>query len=66
MEERQLSEVELRAMLDGATRLKPSARKGRWIVTTTLRGRLWAVVLEPDFDDHVIFVVTAYEREITR
>lgn len=59
-------QVELRAMLDDATDLAPGARQGRWIVTTSLGGRPWTVVVEPDFDDRVIFVVTAYEREIAR
>ncbi len=62
MEERGFSEVELRAMLDDAVDITPASRLNRWIVQTRHRGRPWTVVLEPDLDEEVIFVVTAYER----
>ncbi len=64
MEERALSEVELRAMLDAATELLPSLRRGRWIAHARYAGRAWAVVVEPDEDEQLIYVVTAYRREI--
>ena len=66
MEERLFSDVELRVMLDDATDLKPSARPGRWIVHTRYGGRPWTVVVEPDEDEKVIYVVTVYRREMPR
>lgn len=66
MEERGFSEVELRAMLENATELFPATRPGRWLVRTRHAGRPWVVVLEPDEADKLLFVVTAYEREIGR
>ncbi len=65
MEERGFSEVELRAMLDDATELLPASKPpGRWIAHTSYAGRPWAVVVEPDGDEQLTYVVTAYGREI--
>lgn len=60
MEERGFSEVELRSMLEVATELAPSKRPGRWLVRTRHAHRPWVVVLEPDEEDHILMVVTAY------
>lgn len=63
MEDREFSEVELREMLEDATRLERDHVPGRWLAFTRHRGRPWNVVLEPDFDDISLVVITAYERE---
>lgn len=47
MEERGFSEVELRAMLEGATELLPSKRPGRWLVRAQHAGMPWIVIVEP-------------------
>jgi hypothetical protein len=62
MEERGFSESELRTMLEDATKIERSARPGRWIATTRLGGKSWTVVVEPDAEDRVLYVVTAFER----
>jgi hypothetical protein len=62
MEEREFSEVELRGMISDITNLLAARRRGRFIGRTRLKGAPWIVVLEPDFDDHVVVVVTAYRR----
>ena len=64
MEERGLSEVELRGLLEDTTQVLPATRPGRWLAHTSQRGRPWVVVLEPDEVDRLLFVVTAYAREI--
>lgn len=60
MEERGFSELEVRTMLQDAVELTPGRQVGRWLVATNLRGRGWTVVVEPDADEQVIYVVTAY------
>ncbi len=60
MEERGFSEVDLRGMLENATELLPSKRPGRWLVRTRHAGQRWVVVVEPDADDRIVMVVTAY------
>jgi hypothetical protein len=63
MEEREFSEVEIRGMISDVVDLSPARRPGRFIGATRLRGQAWAVILEPDLEDRVIFVVTAYAKE---
>jgi hypothetical protein len=60
MEERGFSELEVRTMLRDAREVTPSRQSGRWIVSAALGDRRWAVVVEPDADEQVIYVVTAY------
>ena len=62
MEERGFSELELRSMLESPTSVEPSRRQGRWVVSVKLRGRNWTVVVEPDADEHLLYVVTAFPR----
>lgn len=63
MEQRGLSEVELRAMLEHALDLKQARRPGRWIVHSRHAGGRWIVVVEPDPEEQVLVIVTAYPRE---
>jgi hypothetical protein len=60
MEERTFSEVELRLMLTDATELLEARRPDRYLASTRLGDRRWIVVLEPDFEAELLFVVTAY------
>jgi hypothetical protein len=62
MEERQFSEVELRTMLAEATRTSDACRPGRFVVACRHQGAPWAVVVEPDLDAQLLFVVTAFPR----
>lgn len=64
MEERNFTEVDLRSMLDDATQLVPARRPGRWIVHTRHAGQSWNVVVEPDLDDKILMIVTAYPKEV--
>jgi hypothetical protein len=63
MEERDFSEVELRGMISEVEDLAPGRRPGRYVCRAKLRGQPWVVVLEPDPEDQVVVVVTAYRRE---
>ncbi len=60
MEERDFTEVELREMLEAATGFAPDAVEGRFQIDSPLRGRRWHVIVEPDLDDRLLVVVTAY------
>ena len=63
MEERGFTEVDLRGMLDNAVSVERSGRGERWIVSARHGGRSWKIVLEPDADERITNVVTAYARE---
>jgi hypothetical protein len=60
MVDRQFSEVDLRRMLEYATRLRGDVVEGRWIVETWHEKDPWEVIVEPDFDARTLVVVTAY------
>ena len=62
MEERGFSETELRAMLDDATAVAAARRPGRWLISTRLGREPWVVVVEPDAEEQIVYVVTAYRR----
>jgi len=62
MADRRFNEVELRTMLADAIDYAEQ-QDGRSIVFTQLEGRNWELVVEPDYADHVLLVITAYPRE---
>jgi hypothetical protein len=63
MEEREFSEVEPRTMLADASRVVSARHPDRFLAMTRHRGNPWVVVLEPDLDDQLLFVVTAFSQE---
>ena len=60
MEDRDFSEVNLRAMLEHASGVYPSIEEGRWVIKTKHRRRSWKVIVEPDYDRQLLVIVTAY------
>ena len=62
IEERGFTEIDVRTILEEATAATPSRREGRWMVPGQLRGRTWVVVVEPEPEEQLTYVVTAYPR----
>ncbi|HEX4965198.1 MAG TPA: hypothetical protein VF173_30595 [Thermoanaerobaculia bacterium] len=60
MVDRQFSEVDLRHMMEHATRLRVDVVEGRWVVEAWREKDPWEVVVEPDFEARTLVVVTAY------
>lgn len=60
MEDRQFTEVDLRTMLHEATGYHPDIVLGRFVIETKHLGRQWEVVVEPDVDESLLVVITAY------
>ena len=60
MEERDFTDIDVREMLEGATAFAPDVVAGRFVIEALLRGRRWHIVVEPDPDDRLLVVVTAY------
>ena len=60
MQDRDFTELDLRHMLERARDLRSDIVKGRWIIETHHGRREWEVVVEPDREDRVLIVVTAY------
>jgi hypothetical protein len=60
MVDRSFSQLDLRAMMHRSRGYRPDAAEGRWVIITSHRGRPWEVVVEPDFDNLRLVVITAY------
>ena len=61
MEQRGVTEVELRTMLEGATGFEVSVVAGRFMIQTRRGQSSWIVIVEPDSEAGLLVVVTVYE-----
>ena len=61
MEQRGVTEVEVRAMLERATGFEPSVVEGRFMILTRRAQRPWIVIVEPDAGVNLLVVVTVHE-----
>ena len=62
MIDRGFNEVDLREMLEDPIGIGRGGMSGRWILRTRLHGRGWRVVVEPDWFEQRLWVITAYPR----
>ena len=60
MLQRDFTEIDLRTMLAQATAYRPDFIEGRWVVETHHRHHSWEIVVEPDFLEGSLVVITAY------
>ena len=60
MEERDFTEVDVREMLEAGTAFEPDVVEGRFVVECPHRGRSWHLIVEPDSEERLLVVVTAY------
>jgi hypothetical protein len=63
MSQRDFTEIDLRTMLHDATESRPDVEPGRWVIVTRHRSRKWEVIVEPDYGEKRLVVVTAYSPE---
>lgn len=61
MEQRCVTEVEVRAMLERATAFEPNVVEGRFMIHVRHLQRPWIAIVEPDDDEKLLVVVTVYE-----
>ena len=61
MEQRGVTEVEVRAMLEKARGFEPNVVEGRFMIHTRRLQSPWVVIVEPDADAKLLVVVTVYE-----
>jgi hypothetical protein len=62
-EERDVTELDIRAMLEQPKGLERSHVEGRFVIHVQHRRRPWIVVVEPNPIARVLDVLTAYERK---
>jgi len=63
MEQRGLSEIDLRTMLHSASAYTMTMQRDRWLAHCNFQGTKWLVVLEPIHDLELITVVTVFPVE---
>jgi hypothetical protein len=60
MVERDLAELDLRAMMERALALNWADQPGRWLVESRLDSQPWIIVVEPDQYERKLVVITPY------
>ena len=60
MDDRGFDELDLRRMLEHASGYTPDVVAGRFMVATRHDGRAWVAIVEPDQDNDLLVVITAY------
>ena len=60
MEDRQFTEVDLRQMLEAASDVRADVVEGRFVIVTRHLAQPWEVIVEPDADELLLVVVTAF------
>ena len=63
MLDRRFNEVDLRRMLEHASGYKPDVSEGRWVIETRHSKKDWEVIVEPDNEQRLLVIVTAYPVE---
>lgn len=65
MEDRDFTEVDLRVMLQRASGFRGDVVPERFVIETQHAGKPWEVIVEPDTQDSLLVVITAYEVSST-
>ncbi len=60
MVDRDFDEIDLRTMLENAKGYYPDIVEGRWVIETKHSHLSWEVIVEPDYDEKLLVLVTAY------
>ena len=63
MLDRRVTEVDLRRMLEYAGGDRADVVEGRWVIETRQNRKDWEVIVEPDNEQKLLVVVTAYPVE---
>jgi hypothetical protein len=60
MIDRRFNEVDLRRMMEHALDYSPDVVYGRWVIQARHGGRRWEIIVEPDYEQELLVVITAY------
>ena len=63
MEDRDFTEIDLRQMFERADGYRPDVVEGRWVIKTRRRRANWEIIVEPDFEEELLVMITAYPVE---
>lgn len=51
-------------MLARAVHYRQDIVEGRWVIVSKHRRRAWEVIVEPDYENERLVVITAYPEEV--
>jgi len=57
---RNFSEIELREMLINAKEFEKDIEDSRYKITSKLRTKKWEIIVEPDYFEKLLVIITAY------
>lgn len=60
-EQRGVTEVDVRSMLERATAFEPNVVEGRFTIHVRHPERPWIAIVEPDAEEKLLVIVTVYE-----
>jgi hypothetical protein len=60
MRDRDLTELDLREMLEIANNYRPDVEAGRWVIRTERKDMVWYIIMEPQMDEKILKVITAF------
>jgi hypothetical protein len=60
MIQRNFTEIELRTMLVSAQSYEKDFEEGRYLVKSKLNGKGWEIIVEPDYEEKMLVIITAY------
>jgi hypothetical protein len=63
MIQRNFNELELRQMIYGARNYKNDIEDGRFKLLTQFKNEEWEVIVEPDYEENLLVIITAYSIE---
>ena len=63
MVDRSFTELELRTMLENSRGYRPDIVEKRWVIVTSHRKRTWEIIVEPDYVNKILIIITAYPYE---
>jgi hypothetical protein len=63
MLQRNFNEIDLRTLLFSAQNYEADIEEGRFKIKSGLKGNRWEIIVEPDYFDKLLVVITAYPIE---
>jgi hypothetical protein len=61
MIDRGFSEVDLRLMMQHATKIYVDHEPDRWVIKTEHHAEPWEIIVEPDNAEQLLIIITAYQ-----
>jgi hypothetical protein len=64
MENRNLTEIDLRGMLETASDYWNDIEECRFVIVSRLKNKDWEIIVEPDCFEKILVIITAYPKEM--